>query len=199
MTDNNFERSRLEFLLIGGLAIFLLGMVCISIIPATAQDQSGDLNVSTDSVTTEPESNTTVRATLRNEGNRSLAQIEVFFTKVPAGWNVSDSTIKRLPSNETETIPLHVTVPQNATSGEYHLTVRAETKENISDESQTTIVISEGPPETSTGSSNRDASTPTETADGGVGGPVGKPCRTIPFTDICMPSIQNIIDKLWPF
>lgn len=184
-----------------GIALVLMGITFLLTAPVAAQEPTGGLNVSSETVEASPGESVTINSTVQNDGERELTQIDVWFTDAPEGWNTSNTTIERLSMNASETVSLTVEIADNATPGEYTLTVRAESRDNISDEALATIQIP-NPEETPTSTEAKDNSSPTTTesfTDGGHAGPTGKSCTTIPFTDKCLPSISDILDDIWPF
>lgn len=180
-----------------GIALLLLGIGCLLTAPASAQEPAGELNVTSNDFSASAGETTTIQATVRNDGNRSLAEVEVWIDQTHYRWNTSNATIQKLPANESQTVELNVSIPDDFDPGVYNLTIRAETPENVTGEVgiHAEIPHEDHPTETATdGGSSQTDSTP-----GGAAGPVPvkEQCSwSIPVVDICL---DGLLDGLWPF
>lgn len=159
-----------------GAMILSLGIVFSLAAPVAAQGPPGEINVSSEAGITPPGESLEVNTTVTNDGDRTLTGIEVWVTDPPADWTTSNSTIERLEPNQSTTVSLNITVPEDADTGLYNLTVRAESPENVSDEDTMEITVRdqsatpETPTETGAGSGSgaTETPTPTPTCDGQV-------------------------------
>lgn len=151
-----------------GLIILSLGIAFSLATPVAAQGPAGEINVSSESGVTPPGESLEPNTTVTNDGNRTLTEIEVRITDPPAGWTTSNSTIEHLKPNESTTVSLTVSVPQNEETGSYNLNVRAESPENVSDNDTMEITVqdhSATPTKTGAGSGSGATETPTPTCD----------------------------------
>lgn len=89
------------------------------------------LELTTENATASPGNNTTVTVTITNTGNETIGgnySLIVNASTVPAGWhaNVSNTTVVRGPlaPNESRTTNLTISIPENASTGDYELQIQ---------------------------------------------------------------------------
>lgn len=176
-----------------GMMMLLVGIAFSLAAPAAAQGPPGEINVSSESGATPPGESLDLNTTVTNDGDRTLTGIEVWITDSPAGWTTSNLTIQRLEPNQSTTVSLNITVPEDADTGLYNLTVRAESPESVSDEDTMEITVQDR---------SETLKTPTET-DGGTGSegtetPTPTPTPSCDGIEVLGRCLSWLPDFSWP-
>lgn len=161
----------------------LLALVGVAVGSALAPQDALTLDAENPTVT--PGNTATVTVSVTNTGNESLGgnyTLSANASTVPAGWQATpaNGTVVRGPlePNETRTTTLSVSVPENATPGDYMLALALTAGDHewanttvtvsVTDESPTTTESSESSRDDDSADRAMETTTETNSTDGGA-------------------------------
>lgn len=124
-----------------GIVLLLVGIALSVAVPATAQAPAGELNMTAEDATVSPDENVTMNVTVRNVGDRQVSQIDVYKSRWPSNWNISNATIRRLPVNASETVALNLSVPAYVGPDDYTLSLYAKSPEDVRAATTFTVTV----------------------------------------------------------